>query len=95
MKIHRVGTLTLGITLIVMGVLFLVQLFFTAMIPIEIVIQAWPIVFILLGIEILCANRKTEQQEFVYDKIAIMLTMILIFFAMVLAIIGNAVRLSI
>lgn len=94
MKIHRVGTLTLGITLIAMGVLFLVQLFCTG-IPLKIVIQVWPIVFILLGVEILCANRKAEQQEFVYDKIAIMLTMILMCFAMFLAIIGNAVRLSI
>lgn len=94
MKIHKVGTLTLGITLIAMGILFLAQLFFTG-IPLKMVIQVWPIVFILLGVEILCANRKEEQQEFVYDKIAIMLTMILMCFAMFFAIIGNAVKLSI
>ncbi len=94
MKIHKVGTLTFGITLIAMGILFLVQLFFTGF-PLKIALQVWPIVFILLGVEILCANRKAEQQEFVYDKIAIMLTMVLMCFAMFLAILGNAVRISI
>lgn len=94
MKIHRVGTLTFGVTLIGMGVLFLIQIFCNNL-PIKIVIQAWPIVFIFLGVEILYANRKTKEQEFLYDKVAIMLTMALLFFAMFLAIIENAVRFSI
>ncbi len=90
MKIHKVGTLTLGITLIAMGILFLVQLFLN--IPLKFVIQFWPIVFILLGVEILYANKKAEKQEFVYDKIAIILTVFLMFFAMFLAVIGNVVQ---
>ena len=94
MRIHRVGTLTFGVTLIVMGILFLIQLIFNS-IPLKIILHAWPSVFILLGIEILCANRNVEQQEFLYDKVAIMLTMILLFFAMILAIIGNSVHFSI
>lgn len=94
MRIHRVGTLTFGVTLIGMGVLFLIQIFCNNL-PIRIVIQVWPIVFIFLGVEILYANRKIKEQEFLYDKVAIMLTMALLFFAMLLAIIENAVRFSV
>lgn len=94
MKIHRVGTLTFGVTLISIGILFLIQIFCDNL-PVKMIIKAWPIVFIFLGVEILYANRKTKEKEFLYDKTAIILTMILLFFAMLLAIIENAVRFSI
>lgn len=91
MRTHKVGTLTLGVTLVVMGILFLVQMF-CSFITTAIIFRSWPIVFILLGVEILLANRKTTEQEFVYDKVGIFLTMGLLLFAMFLAILTSAAQ---
>lgn len=84
MKTRRVGTLTLGITLIVMGIAFLVQMLLP-FITTSIIFRAWPLIFIFLGVEILFSNWKYADREFIYDKVGIFLTMILIFFAMFLA----------
>ena len=82
--IHRVGTITAGITLVLTGVLFLVRLFFPFFDPYE-VIRFWPVLLIMLGIEVLLASSgKTcrvmneeggmeEQQKMVYDFPAILL----------------------
>ncbi|MSS62471.1 LiaF transmembrane domain-containing protein [Velocimicrobium porci] len=52
MKTHKIGTFTLGITLILFGILFLLHVF---AIPIsyELILKLWPIMFIFLGTEIL------------------------------------------
>lgn len=84
MRTHRVGTFTFGVTLIIIGIVFLIQLVIP-MITISIIFKAWPVVFIMLGCEILFSNWKYGDQEFIYDKIGIILTMILIIFAMFLA----------
>ena len=47
--IHRVGTITAGITLVLTGVLFLGRLFFPFFDPYE-VIRFWPVLLIMLGI---------------------------------------------
>lgn len=91
MKTHRVGTVTLGMTLIIMGIAFLLQMLLP-FITISIIFRAWPLVFIFLGGEILFSNWKYTNQEFIYDKIGIFLTMILIIFAMFLAFFSYMMR---
>lgn len=95
-RIHRVGSVTFGIVLLVIGGLSLVQLILPA-IGYQLVIRAWPLIFIILGIEVLLSNRhKTyevlgedgkvmEQEKIVYDFPAVFLVIVLILFAMVLA----------
>ncbi|MDF2844988.1 MAG: hypothetical protein K0R00_3414 [Herbinix sp.] len=51
-KTHRVGTITLGGMLITFGTLFLLRIFVTT-ISYHIIFKLWPIIFILLGIEVL------------------------------------------
>lgn len=80
-KTHRVGTLTLGITLITFGVLFLLRIFLPGL-SFTIIFRLWPVIFIFLGLEILIANFIQKEEHFIYDKTAIALTVILIFFAM-------------
>ena len=89
MKTHRVGTVTLGITLVSIGIFFLLGLFISTPIY-TIVFKGWPIIFIILGVEILVGNAKKEQIEFVYDKVAIWLTVTLTLFAMFLAVFSQA-----
>lgn len=86
MKTRKVGTLTLGIMLITFGALFLINSF-TPDISYEFLFKLWPIIFILLGFEILYANFKSDEtNKLVYDKTAFFLIIILTFFAMGMAV---------
>lgn len=91
MRVHKVGTVTLGLTLVVIGILFLAELFFPTL-PGRIICIIWPVIFIILGGEVLWGNHISTNQDFVYDKTAIVLVVILTFFAMFLAIIGNLIQ---
>lgn len=79
-KIHRIGTITFGVTLVTAGLLFLAHTFLPGLEYIMI-FRLWPCIFIMLGLEILWGSRKDET-EFKYDVFAIILMLILIFFAM-------------
>lgn len=85
MRTHRVGTLTLGIILIAFGVLFLLRIFMAAL-SYDIIFKLWPFIFIFLGVEILIANFKPNQEKLIYDKSAIAIMIILSFFAVGMAI---------
>lgn len=91
-RIHRVGTITLGFGLVGAGALFLAHMFLPDM-SYEFIYKVWPVIFILLGIEILLANGR-KNVEFVYDKTAIGLAAVLIVFSMFMAVIGFAVETS-
>lgn len=91
-RTHRVGTITLGIGLVGVGALFLAHMFLPEM-SYEFIYKVWPLIFILLGIEILLANGR-KNVEFVYDKTAIGLVAFLIIFSMFMAVIGFAVETS-
>lgn len=87
MRTHKVGTFTLGIILISFGLLFLLGSFIDSL-SYEFIFKLWPIIFIFLGLEILLANFKKDEQvnKLVYDKTAFFLIIILSFFAMGMAI---------
>ncbi|MDD6202790.1 MAG: DUF5668 domain-containing protein [Lachnospiraceae bacterium] len=88
MRTHRVGTFTLGITLIFCGILFLVQMCVPT-ISYEIICRMWPVIFILLGLEILVGNFRDKEGTFIYDKMSIFLTFIVTGFAMILGFISQ------
>lgn len=87
---HRVGTITLGIGMIGIGSLFLGHMIFP-LISYAWVYKVWPVILIILGIEILLANSN-KQKEFIYDKTAIVLIALLVLFAIFLAIIGYGIE---
>jgi len=80
-KTHRVGTLTLGVSLVTFGVMFMLRIFLPAL-SFTFIFKLWPLIFIFLGLEILIANFVQKDNKFVYDKAAVFLTLILILFAM-------------
>lgn len=100
-RIHRVGSVTFGIVLVVMGVLFLLHVFLPRM-DYEMIFHFWPLILISLGVETLFGSRQKafevrdregkllEQGRVVYDVAAIILTMVLILFAMVMGMIDWA-----
>lgn len=79
-RVHRIGTVTFGVTVVTAGLLFLAHTFFPELKYIMI-FRFWPCIFIMLGLEILASCRK-EETELQYDVSAIVLMLVLIFFAM-------------
>ena len=76
---HRVGSVTAGLSMIGFGVMFLLHLFFE-IIDYRMMFSLWPVILILLGLELLLSNFSTKK--IVYDKAAIFLLIVMTFFAM-------------
>lgn len=87
-QVRRVGSVTFGITLLCYGVLFLVHIF-VPMLKYQYIFRCWPIIFILLGCEILMENHKSKARDckVVYDFAAVVMLGILLLFAMIMAVI--------
>ncbi len=88
-KIHRTGTLTAGVFLIVFGILFLLKNFFNIF-SYSLIFKLWPLIFIMLGIEMLIFNCK--DKKFLYDKGAVFVIVLMSFLAGGLAIINTMVE---
>ena len=82
-RTHRVGTVTFGLILVVMGALFLLRMIFPAL-DYELIFRLWPLIFISLGIVVLASSRRAEE-KLVYDGAAIFLLILLVLFAMGMA----------
>lgn len=95
-RIRRVGSVTFGIVLVITGVIFLLQQLFPNL-NYVIIFRFWPVILIGLGIEVLLGSRQKnvevlneegkiiEQSKIVYDVPAIILTIVLIFFSIFMA----------
>lgn len=81
-RTHRVGSFTAGISMIVLGVLFILRLF-VDFLSYEFIIKLWPFMMIGVGIEILISNFSNRR--FVYDKGAVCLMFLIMIFAICLA----------
>ena len=96
-KERRVGTVTLGIVLIVMGLMYFAHILFPV-IELVYVIKCWPIILILLGVEILVCQFQSsaekvdetgniiESYRIKYDFPAILIMFLLTGFSMTMAI---------
>lgn len=86
--VRRIGSVTFGITLLCYGVLFLIHIF-VPMLKYQYIFRCWPVIFILLGCEILVENHKSKLQDckVVYDFAAVVMLGIILLFAMIMAII--------
>ena len=82
LRTRRVGSVTFGLTLVLFGVLFLLHIV-VPWLHYEFIFQFWPVVFVLLGIEILVENHRSgaENCRFIYDFPAILMLVILLLFA--------------
>ena len=82
-RIHRIGTVTFGLILVILGVVLLLRIVFPVL-DYEVIFRMWPLIFISLGLEVLISSRKPEEQ-IRYDGAAIFLMVLLVFFAMGMA----------
>lgn len=92
-SVRRVGSVTFGVTLICYGILFLIRIFVPAL-QYHVIFQCWPVIFILLGIEILVENHKCriEEQKIIYDFAAIFMLGAMLLFAMIMAVIDYTMK---
>jgi hypothetical protein len=81
LKGRRVGTFTAGISLVTFGVLFFLRTVSVGL-DYQVILRLWPIILILLGIEIIVAYIVNRDEKIRYDAGAIVLVMILSVFAM-------------
>ena len=80
---HRVGSVTAGLTMVGYGVMFFLHLFLD-LVDYQMMFSLWPVMLILLGLELLISNFSTKK--IVYDKAAIFLLIVMTFFAMGMAV---------
>jgi len=80
---YRIGSYTFGLALIVYGGLFLVHIV-APTISYDFIFRLWPLTFISLGIEVIVGSRR-EDTSFVYDKMGIMLLILMTLFAVFMA----------
>ncbi len=85
-RTRRVGSVTFGLTLILFGVLFLIHIALPTL-HYELIFRLWPVVFIILGAEILLESHRSnaEKCRFIYDFPAIIMLAMMLLFAMVMA----------
>ena len=77
---RRVGTLTLGIVLILMGAAFIAHLVMPVL-SLRILLDFWPVVLILLGIETLASYFINKQDRLRYDVWSIVIMIVLVGFS--------------
>lgn len=83
-KSRRVGTFTLGVTLVFFGVLFLLHVFLKNL-DYVLIFHMWPLILIFLGVEILIATLTKKEDTFKYDFGALIIIFSLAVFAMGMA----------
>lgn len=82
MRTHRVGSITAGISLIVLGILFILHIF-VDILSYGFILKLWPFMMIGVGTEILVSNFS--NRKFVYDKGAVILLFLVMMFAVCMA----------
>lgn len=83
MKNRRIGTISMGIVLILFGVLLLLSKV-SSISGIEIFVSFWPVILIILGIEILyyVYKNKEEEKPIRYDIFSIFIVTAILMFNM-------------
>lgn len=84
MKTHKVGILTLGITLIGSGILFLLHSFILPL-SYEFILRLWPIMFILLGLEVFYHYFRYQDEKLEISGGSVFILFLVSCFAMAMA----------
>lgn len=81
---RKVGVLTLGVTLIVFGILFIMKTIF-ANTSFLFILKLWPIILILFGCEILISYIINKEDTYKFDGASVAILIIMAFFSMMMA----------
>lgn len=84
MRTRRVGSISCGSIMVVFGILFMVHMFYPAL-SLNFIMKLWPVILIVLGLEMVVATVRNEGREnelIKYDKGAIFITLLLTVFSL-------------
>lgn len=65
-RVHRVGSISFGMILILLGILLLLRLMIPAL-TYTVILDFWPVTLIVLGLEVLLANCRSDRVTFQFD----------------------------
>ena len=82
--VHRVGTVTMGFSLIAVGIIALISIFYPGF-DYSLALKLSPVIFIFLGIEILSAHFFHKKARIKYDFLSGLVCFLLICWGLVLA----------
>lgn len=82
-KKRRVGSLTAGLVLLVFGIMFLLRPFVKTL-NYQIILSCWPVILVLLGLELLFCHFTAGEEKLKYDAAAIFLVLIMAVFALIM-----------
>lgn len=85
MRSRRVGTLTLGITLIGAGILFIIHLVYPGVLTYPVIFRLWPAILILLGLEVIVSYVVNKEEKLKYDGWAVCIMIGMMIFAAAMA----------
>lgn len=84
MRQRRIGTITLGVSLVLFGILFMIRIF-GGILNYTLIFHLWPLILVALGMEILYYNCLVPEKAGTYDFAAIIILIMIVFFAMCMA----------
>lgn len=84
MRQRRIGTITLGVSLVLFGILFMIRIF-GGILNYTLIFHLWPLILVALGMEILYYNCLAPKKAGTYDFAAIIILIMIVFFAMCMA----------
>lgn len=84
MRQRRIGTVTLGISLVLFGILFMIHIF-GGVLNYMLIFHFWPLILIVLGGEILYYSCLAPEKAGTYDFAAIVILIMIVFFSMCMA----------
>lgn len=88
-RIHRVGSITAGISMIGWGILFILYEV-QVITDLTIVLKLWPVILITLGLEILWYNARGKN--LIYDRGAVFLLIVMTGFSLMMAFTDQTLR---
>ncbi len=81
-RTHRVGSITVGLCMILFGVLFFLHTVL-GYLNYSLIFSLWPVIFISMGVELLLANFT--KGKLIFDKGAVVILILMTFLAVGLA----------
>ncbi len=84
MRQRRIGTITLGVSLVLFGILFMIRIF-GGVLNYTLIFHLWPLILVALGLEILYYICLAPEKVGTYDFAAIIILIMIVFFAMCMA----------
>lgn len=83
-RIRKTGGITAGVSLVAFGVVFAARRF-NPDLDVRTIISFWPVIFILLGIEILVSYFVSDGEKYRYDFVSVILIFAMLLFAVLMA----------